>query len=106
MIRENRTLLPIRAIIEALGGTIDWDAKEQKVTINFKGTNIQLWIGKNTALVNGEYKLIDPKNPEVKPIIIPPGRTMLPIRFIAENLGCLVEWNETLKEVKITYPKP
>jgi Copper amine oxidase N-terminal domain. len=34
IIRESRTLLPIRAIIEALGGTIDWDAKEQKVTIN------------------------------------------------------------------------
>ena len=104
IIRESRTLLPIRAVIEALGGTIEWDANEQKVTINFKGTTIELWIGKNTALVNGEYKLIDPGNPEVKPIIIPPGRTMLPIRFIAENLGCRVDWDPALKEVKITYP--
>ena len=106
IIRESRTLLPIRAVIEALGGTIEWDANEQKVTINFKGTTIELWIGKNTALVNGEYKLIDPENPEVKPIIIPPGRTMLPIRFIAENLGCRVDWDPALKEVKITYPAP
>jgi hypothetical protein len=106
IIKENRTLLPIRAIIEALGGTIDWSASEQKVTINFKGTTIQLWIGKNTALVNGEYKPIDTDNPDVKPIIIPPGRTMLPIRFIAENIGCLVGWNGGLKEVKITYPAP
>ena len=106
IIRENRTLLPIRAIIEALGGTIDWDAKEQKVTINFKGTTIELWIGKNTARVNGEYKLIDTTNPKVTPVIIPPGRTMLPIRFIAENLGCLVGWDDALKEVKITYPAP
>jgi titin len=104
IIKESRTLLPIRAVIEALGGTIEWDANEQKVTINFKGTTIELWIGKNTALVNGEYKLIDPGNPEVKPIIIPPGRTMLPIRFIAENLGCRVDWDPALKEVKITYP--
>jgi|GEM_PF-792890 len=106
IIKESRTLLPIRAVIEALGGTIDWNASEQKVTINFKDTTIQLWIGKNTALVNGEYKLIDTGNPDVKPIIIPPGRTMLPIRFIAENLGCLVEWNAGLREVKITYPAP
>lgn len=31
---------------------------------------------------------------------------MLPIRFIAENLGCLVEWNANLREVKVTYPVP
>jgi titin len=104
IIKESRTLLPIRAVIEALGGTIEWDANEQKVTINFEGTTIELWIGKNTAKVNREYKLIDPGNPEVKPIIIPPGRTMLPIRFIAENLGCRVDWDPALKEVKITYP--
>jgi len=104
IIRESRTLLPIRAVIEALGGTIEWDANEQKVTINFKDITIELWIGKNTAKVNGEFKLIDPENPEVKPVIIPPGRTMLPIRFIAENLGCRVDWDPALKEVKITYP--
>lgn len=104
MIYEGRTLLPIRYVAEALGATVGWDAKEQKVTITFKGITIELWIGKNTAKVNGEYKLIDAGNPNVKPITIPPGRTMLPIRFIAENLGCKVDWNPDLKEVKITYP--
>ncbi|MGC8722238.1 MAG: copper amine oxidase N-terminal domain-containing protein, partial [Caldisericaceae bacterium] len=92
--------------IEALGGTIAWDAVERKVTIAFKETTIELWIDKNTALVNGEYKLIDQTNPKVVPVIIPPGRTMLPIRFIAENLGCLVEWDAELREVKLTYPTP
>ena len=104
IIREGRTLLPIRYVAEALGAEVGWNGKEQKVTITFKGTTIELWIGKNTARVNGEYKLIDPTNPNVKPIIIPPGRTMLPIRFIAENLGCRVDWDPKLREVKITYP--
>ncbi len=104
IIREGRTLLPIRYVAEALGATVGWNGEEQKVTITFKGTTIELWIGKNTAKVNGEYKLIDPTNPNVKPIIIPPGRTMLPIRFIAENLGCKVDWNAELREVTITYP--
>lgn len=103
MILEGRTLLPIRYVAEALGALVGWEAKEQKVTINFKGTVIELWIGKNLATVNGEWKLIDPTNPNVKPITIPPGRTMLPIRFIAENLGCKVDWDPNLKEVKITY---
>jgi titin len=104
MIVEGRTLLPIRYVAEALGAKVGWEAKEQKVTINFKGITIELWIGKNLATVNGEYKLIDPTNPNVKPITIPPGRTMLPIRFIAENLGCKVDWDPNLKVVKITYP--
>jgi len=104
MILEGRTLLPIRYVAEALGANVGWEAKEQKVTINFKGIKIELWIGKNLATVNGEWKLIDPGNPNVKPITIPPGRTMLPIRFIAENLGCKVDWDPNLKEVKITYP--
>ncbi|MBS4025670.1 MAG: hypothetical protein KGZ96_08350 [Clostridia bacterium] len=44
---------------------------------------IQLWIG--------------------KPITVPPGRTMLPLRFISETLGCQVEWNQTLREATVRY---
>jgi len=91
IIYENRTLLPIRYVAEALGAEVKWEQAEQKVTIIFKDITIELWIGKNNARVNGTYKFIDPENPEVKPIVIPPGRTMLPIRFIAENMGCKVD---------------
>lgn len=105
IIFEGRTLLPIRYVAEALGATVGWVQAEQKATIVFKETNIELWIGKNSAKVNGEFKLIDPSNPEVKPIVVPPGRTMLPIRFVAETLGCKVDWNPGTKEVMITYPK-
>jgi titin len=56
--------------------------------------------------VNGIGTPIDPQNPNVAPIIVPPGRTMLPLRFIAESLGCQVDWNQALQEVTVTYPKP
>lgn len=105
IIFQGRTLLPIRYVAEALGATVGWVQVEQKATINFKETSIELWISKNSAKVNGEYKLIDASNPEVKPIVVPPGRTMLPIRFVAETLGCQVDWNPTKKEIKITYPR-
>ncbi|HOJ16871.1 MAG TPA: stalk domain-containing protein, partial [Caldisericia bacterium] len=104
IIYEERTLLPIRYVAEALGAEVSWNESEQKVTITFKDIVIELWISKNNAKVNGVYKFIDPENPKVTPIIIPPGRTMLPIRFIAENMGCKVDWDANLREVKVTYP--
>ena len=53
-----------------------------------QGNKIELWLGNNLAGFNGEYELIDNQNPLVTPITVPPGRTMLPLRFVAENLGC------------------
>lgn len=106
VIKENRTLLPIRFVAAPLGAQVGWDAATSKVTIAHNGTTIEMWIGKNNALVNGVEKRIDPDNPGVTPIIMPPGRTMLPLRFISENLGCQVDWNSELREAKVTYPKP
>lgn len=103
IIKNGRTLLPIRAIIESLGGTIGWDATEKKVTITLGSTNIELWIGKSTARVNGVEKPIDSANPSVIPEIIN-GRTMLPVRFVTENLGASVGWDGATKTVTISYP--
>lgn len=103
---EGRTLLPIRYIAEPLGATVNWDGIERKVTVSLENTEntvIELWIGKNIARVNGNYKFIDPNNPKVVPLIIS-GRTMLPVRFIAENLGCQVDWDSITKTITITYP--
>ena len=97
-----RTVVPIRAIVEALGGTIGWDGKERKVTINFNDTVINLWIDNPKAKVNGETKWIDENNHDVKPIIVN-SRTMLPLRFVAENLGCKVEWNASSRTITIKY---
>jgi photosystem II stability/assembly factor-like uncharacterized protein len=101
----SRTVVPIRAIVEALGGTIGWDGKERKVTIQFNGTDIDLWIGKAQAHVNGAEKWIDANNHDVMPVIIN-ARTMLPLRFVAESLGCKVDWNGTTRTITITYEEP
>lgn len=102
IIRGDRTLLPIRFVVEPLGGTIIWNEPEQKVTITRVDTTIELWINKNIAKVNGVDKLIDPDNALVKPIIVKPGRTMLPVRFISEALGCTVDWNPVNEEVTVS----
>jgi len=103
IIKNGRTLLPIRAIIESLGGSIDWEATEKKVSITLGETKIELWIGRSTAKVNGVEKPIDSANPNVVPEIIS-GRTMLPVRFVTENLGAEVGWDGDTKTVTITYP--
>jgi titin len=106
VILESRTLGPVRYIAEALGADVAWDPVERKVTLTRGSTTIELWIDRNTARVDGFYVLIDPENPDVKPAILPPGRTMLPFRFIAEQLGAGVGWDPVKREVTITYPAP
>lgn len=72
---------------------VEWDPSAKKTTITFKGKVIELWIDNNTARVDGKHKVIDADNLNVKPIMVPPGRTMLPLRFVGENLGCQVDWD-------------
>jgi len=106
VIKNSRTLVPIRAIIEALGGSIDWNDTEKMVTITLKDTTIKLWINKPQAEVDAPLlilKWIDESNHKVVPEIIN-GRTMVPVRFIAENLGCNVDWDSNTKTITIKYP--
>lgn len=103
MVLEGRTMLPIRFVATPLEATIAWNAAEKKTTVQMNGKTIELWLGKNTALINGVQTMIDPANAKVKPYVVPPGRTMLPLRFIAENLGCDVAWDPALKQITITY---
>jgi hypothetical protein len=102
LIMNGRTLVPIRAIIEALGGTVGWDGTARKATVALGSTTIELWIGKNAAKVNGANTPIDIANTKVVPEIIN-SRTMLPLRFVAENLGCSVEWTDATKSIVIVY---
>jgi len=102
VIKNSRTLLPIRAVVEALGGTVDWDNAAKKVTVTLKSTHVELWIGNPQAKVNGATKWIDETNHKVVPEIIN-GRTMIPLRFVAENLGCDVQWDGTTKTITITF---
>ncbi|MGI5882945.1 MAG: fibronectin type III domain-containing protein [Dethiobacteria bacterium] len=104
IISEDRTFLPIRYVAEAIGAVVDWDASLKKTTITLNGKAMELLIGSNSARVDGKVKTIDPDNPNVKPIMVPPGRTMLPLRFVSENLGCKVDWDSASQQITISYP--
>ena len=102
IIKNGRTLVPIRAVIEALGGVAEWNATAKKVTINLGSNIVILWIGNNIARVNDISVPIDPSNMKVVPEIIS-SRTMLPLRFVTENLGCDVQWDGATQTITITY---
>jgi phage baseplate assembly protein gpV len=105
LIIEGRTLVPIRAVVESLGGTVSWDAAARTATVSLGGVSLKLTVGQATALVNDLQVPVDSGNPDVVPRIIS-GRTMLPLRFVAENLGAGVQWEGSTQTITITYPKP
>jgi len=106
IIQGGRTFLPIRYVAEAIGAEIEWNELQKKATITLNEDVIELWIGSYLAFVNGQIEMIDPENEDVQPFIAPPGRTMLPLRFVSESLGCLVEWDERTQEISIYYSAP
>lgn len=94
-IKNDRTMLPIRIIAEALGAKVTWNEAEQKVTIAEDDLTIEIFIGQPFATVNGKPVQLD------APAYIANGRTYLPLRFVAENLGATVEWNAADSSVTI-----
>jgi serine protease Do len=102
VIVEGRTLVPIRAVIEAFDGSVAWDATERKVTVTLGENALDLWIGKSTATLNGTTLPVDAANPRVIPVIMS-GRTMLPLRFVSESLGIDVQYEATTKMITLTY---
>jgi hypothetical protein len=103
-IKWGRTFVPLAPIIEALGGTIKWDASTDTVTIVLGTQTLVLHIGNAYAVGNGKRFHID-SNPDVAPYIQAPGHTMLPVRFIAEKLGASVMWNSALHSVTLVFVK-
>jgi Copper amine oxidase N-terminal domain len=108
---NSRLFLVVRYVTEEITGTtIGWDGAEKKVTITTRdGYIIELWIGKPIAKVDGVSKQIDPMDDEVVPFI-DSGRTLLPMRFVAENLGATgpndIIWYGADKIVELRFDDP
>jgi hypothetical protein len=103
LIQKSKTLVPFRFIGEQLNATISYttDPKTKLVkTVSYVlgNTTIVLTIGANKAMVNGKSIPLD------VPAQIMKGTTMVPLRFIAENLNCKVEWESKAQLITITYP--
>ncbi len=95
IIESGRTLVPVRAIFEAMNMDVSWDETTSTVTAVGNGDTISLVIDRTDAVVNGRTYHTD------VPARILNGRTLVPVRFISESLRTAVEWDDTNKIVNI-----
>ncbi len=93
---NDRTMVPLRAIFEALGASVDWNQDARTVTSTKGNTTIQLTIDSNTMYVNGNTVTLD------SPACIINDRTLVPVRAISEAYNTKVDWNGDTRTVTIT----
>ena len=93
---DDRTMVPLRAIFEALNVQVNWDGNTKTVTATGRDRQVILTIGQKDITVNGTKTEID------VPAMIINDRTMVPVRAVAQSLGCTVDWNADTRTVVIT----
>lgn len=99
---NGRTMIPVAALVEEMGGSASWDGENQVVTIRLLDritmlyNTLEIPVNKKTVYLNGEGRVFD------TPAQIKYGRTLVPIRLL-ELLGCDVEWVDNSQSVVICY---
>ena len=96
LLEDDKPLIPIRALSDKLGYKIEWNANERKVMLAKDKSTIELFIGKNTARVDGKDYKMD------KPVKIINNTTYIPLNFIDKAMGLNVE---DAKKMEGIYPK-
>lgn len=94
-IRSGRTLVPMRAIFEALGATISWDEQSKTVTAERGSDTLVLTVGSRLVEWRGSLITVD-----VAPEIVA-GRTLVPLRFVGQALGVYVAWDGSTRTVRV-----
>ena len=95
-IYNNRTFVPLRAIFEALGASVEWNGAAKTVTATKGETQVMATINDYVMTKNNETKILD-----AFPMIVS-SRTFVPVRAIAQSFDCNVNWNSNTKTVEIT----
>lgn len=86
VVKDGRTLIPVRAVSEGMGATVGWDEATGTITVIKGGITVKLTIGDSTVNVNGQVKTLD------VPAQIQNSRTLVPLRFISEAFKSDVQW--------------
>lgn len=95
ILKGGSTLVPFKAIAEALQAEVVWNAKDRSVTMTREGTTVKLFIDKKTAYVNGQAIIL-----QATPAIVK-GSTVVPARFVSEALKATVKWEPVSQSVVI-----
>lgn len=93
------TMLPLRGVVEAMGGTLAWNATTRQITITFGGQTEVLTIGSTAATVSGVYTQLATASE-----LTSDGRTLMHIRALEQFTGVSCSWNGAAEQVGVTYP--
>ncbi|GEM_PF-2064716 len=96
---NDRTMVPVRFIAESFSAIVDYDEATQQITIQLGDDTIQMFVGQKTYYVNGK-----PHDDMDAPPVIKDGRTLVPVRFVAQALGASVGWDGETRTVTVVYP--
>ncbi len=94
-VTNGRTMVPLRAISETMGAKVNYDSKLQRVNIVNGNINVNLYLNNKNAVVNGKKVLLDEPAGSVN------GRTMVPLRFVSENLGANVVYDNQTETITV-----
>ena len=92
---NGRTMVPMRSIFEGLGAAVEWNSYTRGITAQKEDKTITLYLNETTAFINGVSHSLD------TPAVAVNGRTMVPVRFVAESLDCKVYWDSYNQLVSI-----
>ena len=100
IVRGGALLVPLRSMFEQMGATVSYDAASKSVTAQKEGAEVQVTLGKNEVIINGESRPLD-----VAPMMYK-GTLMVPVRVISEGLGAYVEWEPSQHLCVVRYLPP
>lgn len=95
IIEDGTTMIPVRAVSEMLGASVEWDQDAQRVHIDSEGKQIDLYLGSDIGYINGEPVEIEAS------VEMYNNRTLIPLRFVAETLDVEVVWNGETRTVEL-----
>ena len=101
IILNHRTYVPVRFVAENMEADVEWFDEGQKAMLTLSGVLLELTIGSKQLMRYENENIVSSIQMDVEPLLID-GRTMLPIRFVAEDFGYSVEWIEDTQTVQIT----
>lgn len=100
VMENGRTLVPLRAIFEAMGADVTWDAESQTATAIKGDKVVVLKLGSTTPTVNGQVQRLD------VPAKVLNGRILAPLRFVGEAFGGTVDWDAATQRIAISTDAP
>lgn len=92
------TMLPLRSVVENMGGTVSWNAANQQITMKYNGSTVSMTLGSKTAYANGVAKSMS-----VAPFT-DNGRTYVWLRSLEFFPGVTVDWRADTRQATVVYP--